>query len=62
MKKIIFRILLMQFIALFSIAQDDLEKVRKEFEDLSSGKNGIPYGNNLAAGKYYDIRGFKMYC
>ena len=22
----------------------------------------IPYGNNPAAGKYYDIRGFRMYC
>jgi pimeloyl-ACP methyl ester carboxylesterase len=22
----------------------------------------IPYGNNAAAGKYYNIRGFKMYC
>ncbi len=22
----------------------------------------IPYGNNKEAGKYYDIRGFKMYC
>jgi pimeloyl-ACP methyl ester carboxylesterase len=22
----------------------------------------IPYGNNPAIGKYYDIRGFKMYC
>jgi pimeloyl-ACP methyl ester carboxylesterase len=22
----------------------------------------IPYGNNKDAGKYYDIRGFKMYC
>lgn len=22
----------------------------------------IPYGNNAAAGKYYDVRGFKMYC
>ncbi len=22
----------------------------------------IPYGNNKNAGKYYDIRGFKMYC
>jgi pimeloyl-ACP methyl ester carboxylesterase len=22
----------------------------------------IPYGNNSAAGKYYDVRGFKMYC
>ena len=24
--------------------------------------NSIPYGNNPAAGKYYDIRGIKMYC
>lgn len=23
---------------------------------------GIPYGNNPAAGKYYNIRGIKMYC
>src|SRR5476649_2027200 len=22
----------------------------------------IPYGNNPSAGKYYNIRGFKMYC
>lgn len=22
----------------------------------------VPYGNNKAAGKYYNIRGFKMYC
>lgn len=25
-------------------------------------QNTIPYGNNPAAGKYYDIRGIKMYC
>ncbi len=25
-------------------------------------KDDVPYGNNKAAGKYYDIRGFKMYC
>jgi pimeloyl-ACP methyl ester carboxylesterase len=25
-------------------------------------KTDIPYGNNKAVGKYYDIRGFKMYC
>ncbi|MBS1567228.1 MAG: alpha/beta hydrolase [Bacteroidetes bacterium] len=24
--------------------------------------SATPYGNNPAAGKYYDIRGFKMYC
>ena len=28
----------------------------------SFGQGDIPYGNNPAAGKYYDIRGFKMYC
>ena len=27
------------------------------------GQNAaIPYGNNAAAGKFYDIRGFRMYC
>ena len=62
MKKILYCILLMQSITLYSFAQDDFEKIRKEFEALSSGKNGIPYGNNPAAGKYYNVRGFKMYC
>jgi len=28
----------------------------------SVSKTGIPYGDNKAVGKYYDIRGFKMYC
>lgn len=27
----------------------------------TGSKTTIPYGNNKAAGKYYDIRGFKMY-
>ncbi len=27
-----------------------------------SQQKPIPYGNNPAAGKYYNIRGFKMYC
>jgi pimeloyl-ACP methyl ester carboxylesterase len=26
------------------------------------GQAAIPYGNNPSNGKYYDIRGFKMYC
>lgn len=29
---------------------------------MISGCNHTPYGNNKAAGKYYNIRGFKMYC
>ena len=33
------------------------------FTQLSfSQDKPVPYGNNPAAGKYYDIRGFKMYC
>jgi hypothetical protein len=27
-----------------------------------SAQNSIPYGNKTAAGQFYDIRGFKMYC
>jgi pimeloyl-ACP methyl ester carboxylesterase len=27
-----------------------------------AAQNNIPYGSNSAAGKFYDIRGFKMYC
>jgi len=29
---------------------------------LLTGCNNVPYGNNPQAGKYYNIRGFKMYC
>lgn len=29
---------------------------------LLIGCKQIPYGNNLQVGKYYNIRGIKMYC
>jgi pimeloyl-ACP methyl ester carboxylesterase len=32
------------------------------FLESSSQTESIPYGNNPAAGKYYSIRGIKMYC
>jgi pimeloyl-ACP methyl ester carboxylesterase len=39
----------------------DLKKIEEDFN--SQIKNGkVPYGNNPAAGKYYEVRGFKMYC
>lgn len=44
------------------LAQDDMQKFEKEFEKMMKNTTGIPYGNNKVAGKYYDIRGFKMYC
>jgi pimeloyl-ACP methyl ester carboxylesterase len=39
-------------------AQADLEK---EFARLTKNTTGIPYGNNKATGKFYNLRGFKMY-
>ncbi len=61
MKKIFFCFTLMQLAITLAFCQD-MDKIRKDFEDRTNGKGGIPYGNNPAAGKYYDIRGFKMYC
>jgi len=40
----------------------DIKDVRKGFEEMMKNKSGVPYGNNAATGKYYDLRGFKMYC
>jgi pimeloyl-ACP methyl ester carboxylesterase len=53
------------FVALFFfhsfLYSQDMAQIRKDFENqLKNGK--VPYGNNPAAGKFYDIRGFKMYC
>lgn len=47
MKKILSLLLLLGFV-IPAVAQD-------------STKSSIPYGNNPQAGKYYNIRGFKMY-
>jgi pimeloyl-ACP methyl ester carboxylesterase len=32
------------------------------FAALCQEAKSIPYGNNKETGKYYDVRGFKMYC
>jgi pimeloyl-ACP methyl ester carboxylesterase len=61
MKKPVICLLLLQF-AFAAVFGQDMDKIRKDFEERTSGKAGVPYGNNPAAGKYYDIRGFKMYC
>jgi len=58
MRKIFFTLLL--FVNHFLFGQD-IEKILKEFESKTKNSNDIPYGNNKAAGKYYNIRGFKMY-
>ena len=61
MKKLFIFTFLLQLIAIVVPAQDDLEKSEKEMEKMMKNTSGVPYGNNKAAGKYYSIRGFKMY-
>src|SRR3982750_4043132 len=55
-----FLILLLSCTSAF--AQVDIQKATAEFEKMLKDPNAIPYGSNKAAGKYYSIRGFKMYC
>src|SRR4051812_47625472 len=40
----------------------DIKKVAEDFEKSMKDPKGFPYGDNKAAGKYYDFRDFKMYC
>jgi pimeloyl-ACP methyl ester carboxylesterase len=56
-------ICLIAFVQVFAatVFSQDLKKIEDDFNNqIKNGK--VPYGNNPAAGKYYDIRGFKMYC
>lgn len=41
-------------------AQDDMSRIREEYEKLLSDTS-MKYGRNKATGNYYNIRGFKMY-
>ena len=55
--------LLFLFVNLFvliSFSQDDFAKIQAEFEKMMSDPKNL-YGKNKAVGKYYNIRGFKMY-
>ena len=60
MKKIPAFILFLSFLHLAGFAQD-MEKLMKDFEKQLKDPKAPPYGNSKTAGKYYDIRGFKMY-
>ena len=60
MRKIFCSIIFLLTFTVTAFSQD-LKKIEDDFNNqIKNGK--IPYGNNPAAGKYYDIRGFKMYC
>ncbi len=51
------------FLLLFSFVvagQNDFEKLQQDFEKMLNDPKNL-YGKNKAAGKFYNIRGFKMY-
>lgn len=56
MKQLLFALLLCLFSSVL-FAQDFETEMKKYLKNTT----GVPYGNNKAAGKFYPIRGFKMY-
>jgi len=44
-----------------SSAQENVQKAAADFEKALKDSVHFPYGHNKTAGKFYDIRGFKMY-
>jgi len=53
--------MLVSGILLLSVAMgQDMEQIMRDFEKQLADSS-VPYGHNKLAGKYYDLRGFKMY-
>ncbi len=59
MKNIFALVMVVQLLNITAAAQD-MDKIKKDFENKLKD-SAVSYGHNKAAGKYYDIRGFKMY-
>src|SRR4026208_243580 len=60
MKKIFLLIIAVISFSVITFSQDEFAKLQSEFEKMMNDPKNI-YGKNKAVGKYYDIRGFKMY-
>jgi pimeloyl-ACP methyl ester carboxylesterase len=62
MLKYISLLLSLLSVSLLSFSQVDANKAAIAYEKALKDSSAVPYGNNKSAGKYYDIRGFNMYC
>jgi pimeloyl-ACP methyl ester carboxylesterase len=60
MKKNIPFICFLFFVSSVAFSQD-VNKIRQQINKDMADSINFPYGSNKKAGKYYDIRGFKMY-
>lgn len=54
--------ILLLLISCMCFSQENTAQKIAEFEKALQDPKAVPYGNNPAAGKFYTIRGFKMYC
>lgn len=59
MRNILAFVAIFQFLSLIATGQD-IDKIRKDFEDKLKDTT-VQYGHNKSKGKFYNIRGFKMY-
>jgi pimeloyl-ACP methyl ester carboxylesterase len=60
MKEILSIFILLQ-LSVFLSAQD-VKAIADQYKKDQANSKEFPYGNNKEAGRYYNIRGFKMYC
>lgn len=60
MKKVFALCLLVTGFSFSAFCQEDLRKIADDFQKQMKNP-AVLYGRNKAVGKYYDIRGFKMY-
>ncbi len=60
MKKVFALCLLVTGFSFSAFSQEDLRKIADDFQKQMKNP-AVLYGRNKAVGKYYDIRGFKMY-
>jgi len=59
MRNILAFVAIFQFLGIMAIGQD-MDQIRKDFEDKLRDTT-VQYGHDRSKGKFYDIRGFKMY-
>jgi len=59
MRNILGLVAIFQFLSIVAAGQD-MDKIRKDFEDKLRDTT-VQYGHDKSRGKFYDIRGFKMY-
>jgi pimeloyl-ACP methyl ester carboxylesterase len=56
-----FSILILCLFVTIQVTAQDMNKIAEDFQKAMSDPKS-PYGNNKLAGKYYTIRGIRMYC